>query len=140
MTEPEFLELTKKPEIDRAFVLKATDLRDRRPRTLLYGYTCDRQSFHVYLGHDIKIHRLVSDSIQTTIHTTQDDMIDNESYVPNKRLYPESCDYEFCGLLSGRGIYLPFTKYDVEGGLRRLWTHSPFMSNVHYEIKTTDAI
>ena len=39
----------------------------------------------------------------------------NGEFIPDKRLYPESCDYEFCCLLKERGITLPFTRFDKEG-------------------------
>ena len=36
----------------------------------------------------------------------------NEDYIPDKRLYPETCDFMFCALLKSAGIYLPFTAFD----------------------------
>ena len=35
----------------------------------------------------------------------------NRDYVPDKRLYPEKCDYHFCKLLKEKGIDLPFTTF-----------------------------
>lgn len=35
----------------------------------------------------------------------------NHDYVPDKRLYPERCDYNFCLLLKERGVHLPFTTW-----------------------------
>jgi hypothetical protein len=84
-------------------------LSDISDRTLLYGFTCDRLIFHVYIKnkkvvkyiysyypHDVEI--LVSKShLLSTL-------------VPNKRVYPETCDRQFCELLIDRGIYVPFTK------------------------------
>jgi hypothetical protein len=37
---------------------------------------------------------------------------DNSDYIPNKRLYPTACDYEFCMRLKERGYELPFTSPD----------------------------
>lgn len=37
---------------------------------------------------------------------------DNFGYVPDKRLYPETCDYEFCKLLKEAGVHLPFTSFN----------------------------
>lgn len=36
----------------------------------------------------------------------------NEYYIPDKRLYPEACDYHFCKLLKDKGVNLPFTSYN----------------------------
>ena len=36
----------------------------------------------------------------------------NYDFVPDKRLYPERCDYNFCRLLKEKGIHLPFTTWD----------------------------
>lgn len=35
----------------------------------------------------------------------------NQDYIPDKRLYPERCDYAFCKLLKRKGLYLPFTAF-----------------------------
>mgnify|MGYP007039915543 FL=1 len=45
----------------------------------------------------------------------------NDNYIPDKRLYPETCDYEFCVLLKERDIYLPFTTYDEKRPLRNYY-------------------
>ena len=34
------------------------------------------------------------------------------SLVPNKRVYPETCDIDFCHLLISSGINIPFTIFD----------------------------
>ena len=95
-------------------VLKGSDLQNQRPRTLLYGFTCERNSFHVYLGAYGRITKVeyAYDEDEFRRVKTEDDIRQNAEWVPDKRLYPERCDEEFCRLLKARGIRLPFTNYD----------------------------
>lgn len=90
--------------------LTIDDLQDQSPRTLLYGYTCDRETWHVYIL-DGEIRTILyggySDKGVYDINPEND-----EDYVPDKRLYPECCDEEFCTLLLERGIHLPFTTFN----------------------------
>lgn len=91
--------------------IQAEDLFDTSDRTLLYGYTCDRDTFHVYVK-DLKIHAVTyrtdyendAPNFMTEISVNS-----NDDYIPNKRLYPETCDYEFCEKLKKLGYDLPFT-------------------------------
>lgn len=72
-------------------MLSAIKIKERiinKDRTLLYGYTCNKKNFHVYMK--------------------------NMKIVPDKWLYPEYCDYRFCKLLKNHGIELPFTAYQEE--------------------------
>jgi hypothetical protein len=80
-------------------------------RTLLYGYDCDRRSWHVYQK-DGHIHRAIyiTSNRLPEVHD-QNCELDAETLVPNKRLYPEACDFEFCLKLKALGIPLPFTTY-----------------------------
>ena len=84
------------------------DLKNQEDRTLLYGYTCERDTWHVYLK-DGKIHVVIYEYKQSPreVNTAT-----NEGFVPDKRLYPERCDFEFCKLLADYDVYLPFTTYD----------------------------
>lgn len=96
-------------------VLTAEDLENKKSRTLIWGYTPDRESFHVYLGDDGLIHKVVyRGSLEPVmiLHVTNKDVSSNSEYVPSKRLYPEACDAEFCGMLLERGIELSFTNYN----------------------------
>ena len=38
----------------------------------------------------------------------------NRDFVPDKRLYPERCDYHFCRALKEKGIDLPFLHWSEE--------------------------
>jgi len=86
--------------------LSGKDLNDQTDRTLLYGYTCDRESWHVYLRDGEIVVLIYMNESDPEILT----VLSNHDYIPNKRLYPECCDYEFCNLLSkDRDVVLPFT-------------------------------
>lgn len=90
-------------------IITIDDLKDKSERTLLYGYTTDRTTWHVYLL-DGRI------TLAVYKYNEAPTCIDNDTWVPstlvpNKRLYPECCDFEFCCLLKSRGVYLPFTTW-----------------------------
>lgn len=91
-------------------VIEFADLQDKSERTLLWGYTCDRASFHVYVkDEEIKVVMYFSDKDIEELNIQY-----NSQYVPDKRLYPEACDYEFCSLLAQDGVNLPFTTFNDE--------------------------
>ena len=86
------------------------------PRTLLWGYTPERYSHHVYIagkpGYE-ELHCWVymgRDHPQTVSY--QSGTLQLKDIVPTKRLYPEACDYRFCEQLKGLGLYLPFTTFN----------------------------
>jgi len=86
-----------------------------KDRTLLYGYTCARETFHVYLK-DVKIHVVVYNTNYSEDQARPQNMREipvksNYDYIPDKRLYPEACDYHFCKLLKNCGMNLPFTGF-----------------------------
>lgn len=90
-----------------SYKLTIEDLEDKSDRTLLYGYTSDRYTWHVYvLNHEI-ITLMYGFGEIREIHVDED-----TEYVPNKRLYAECCDFEFCSLLAERGVHLPFTTFN----------------------------
>lgn len=90
-------------------------LRNREDRTLLYGYTSDRTTVHVYMK-DSLIHRVeyAYNSPEEDWQVQINDTFVPDVLVPNKRLYPEACDAEFCEILKSFGVALPFTKYNPE--------------------------
>ena len=108
MDRQEFLKINE--DRIRPFVLHVRMLKDQSDRTLLYGYNCDRSTWHVYmLKGTIYLH-----------HYTPDSQLRKEScaaweaseLIPDKRLYPEACDAEMCKLLAGFGVHLPFTTFN----------------------------
>lgn len=87
------------------------ELKDKTPRTLIYGYTAERHTFHTYLEGD-EIHVVVYGFENDLIYyRTSASGLTHEDCVPRKRIYPEACDYEFCEILKSRGVYLPFTTW-----------------------------
>lgn len=88
------------------------DLANKADRTLLYGYMSNRNSFHVYLR-DMKITRLIyDDQSSTTLIKGVGAVWGNGSLlIPDKRIYPQCSDLEFCRLMRLRGYALPFTTY-----------------------------
>lgn len=105
MNKEQYKKLT---TIDSNKIIDAYDLTNMEDRTLLYGYTCERNTWHVYLQ---------KNRIYTVIYKWNEEpeeweITHNCQYIPDKRLYPECCDYEFCKLLKEKGFSLPFTIWD----------------------------
>jgi hypothetical protein len=115
MNKEQFHDLTNMTEVDR--LITAYDLKDRTDRTLLYGYTCERDTWHVYIqrNHIFKVIYNYKDEPEQYYVT------DNYQYVPDKRLYPECCDYEFCKLLKEREVNLPFTTWQDRTEKKDYW-------------------
>lgn len=95
-------------------VITANDLVDKADRTLLYGYTCSRDTFHVYLKNG---------EIETVVYGYNQspdvyEVHSNHDYVPNKRVYPEDCDVEFAKLLRECGVEIAFTHYSANRYIR----------------------
>lgn len=103
-------------DFEEANIIYAHDLRPYAyNKTLLYGYTCERETFHVYIKNE-QIHTVVynteyfrGEAVPKNIRELV--IKSNHDYVPDKRLYPERCDYNFCKLLKERGVQLPFTTW-----------------------------
>ena len=110
MNKQEFLRLTDVNEKKK--IINIEDLTVRTDRTLLYGYTCDRESWHVYIKNEEIV--VVSYGFSQTPEIIE--VESNYGFVPDKRLYPERCDYEFSRVLLEKGIGLPFTTWtdDIE--------------------------
>lgn len=113
MNQAEFLALTNPVVND--LLIKGSALINQTPRTLLWGYDCDRNSWHVYLDTDGKIVRVSYAYPNKLIaYDSEKYFTLNEQYVPNKRLYTEACDLEFTKLLIERGVYMPWTTFNEE--------------------------
>lgn len=120
-------------DYNRPKTISISDLEYKENRTLLWGYTCDRSSWHVYLLYG-EIYHLCYDIVNQAspsngiINNDKSNPLDQWHFLintkatsynldqhpltPNKRLYPEACDYEFCLRLKERGIHLPFTNFN----------------------------
>lgn len=113
MTKEE-LEVIQSIEPISPSVIIGSMLNNQEDRTLLFGYTCDRLTWHVYLKNGV-IHKVIyGNSYSSSEYTpvTEYQVTANEQFVPNKRLYPECCDAEFCRLLRRKNIPMVFTTYD----------------------------
>ncbi len=97
-------------------------LSNQVPRTLIWGYNVQRDSFHVYLDDTRKINVVVYDNhARLLVHEPEDPRtgISPLSCIPDKRVYPEASDFEFCRLLVKLGHSLPFTTYNPDRDLGR---------------------
>lgn len=133
MNKKEFDRVMQQEPVPRVFGIK--DLKDKTPRTLLYGYYSDGPVKHVYIGKDNLIHVL---DYEVNTRTNNADSPDvpkfniikhtcgetggvayNSGYSHAKRMYPESCDFEFCMLLAKDGAAPTFTSFDEKSGEAR---------------------
>jgi hypothetical protein len=85
-------------------------------QTLLYGFTCERKTFHTYVKNG-EIYVVAYDIDFSTPERRPKNMQrltvrSNYDYVPDKRLYPERCEYLFCRMLKEKGVHLPFTTWN----------------------------
>lgn len=122
MTKKEFdllNNITKKNEA----VIEVSDLEPFvGDRTLIYGYTCKKETFHVYIK-DKQIHAVVYNTDYLNDPPRPKNMREiiiksNRDYIPDRRLYPERCDYRFCEMLKRKDISLLFTGWTVGVGLK----------------------
>lgn len=93
-------------------IVSLKDIANKKDRTLLYGYTCERDTFHVYIRHG-ELHRIVYNrEDHKPLAHDHGESLKLDSIVPDKKLYPEACDFDFCALLVKSGVNLPFTTWD----------------------------
>lgn len=84
-------------------------LGEREERTLLYGYTCDRKSWHVYIKNG-QIHLTVALGDKILSHSGRHAWRATD-LVPDKRAYPESTDHVFALLMKDAGVEITFTAF-----------------------------
>ena len=95
-------------------LITVNDLANKKDRTLLFGYDCNRKTWHVYLK-DGKIHTIrysrdyANDKF---VDLTNIVVVDNSDYIPDKRVYPSASDFEFCLLLKKAGCKITMTHPD----------------------------
>jgi len=95
--------------------LHAADFAAGGERTLVYGYTVERYTFHVYLK-DSLLHRHVYDGQRTIAHRSGP-ALDIWDVNPGKRAYPERCDYDFIRAFESMGGTMSFTHFNEEAEL-----------------------
>jgi hypothetical protein len=113
VTESEFNALTYLAPQDPT--VSVDDLTDKSDRTLIFGYTCERNTFHVYLK-DGKLHLVLyrNPGAERVLVKMDCQRLNAATCVPDKRVYPEDCDLEFCRLLTRAGVTIPFTTFSPE--------------------------
>ncbi len=89
------------------------NLEDKSARTLIYGYTCSRDTWHLYLNEEGKFVRVLYDHDGFLIEGDTSDDIAPRDCLPNKRIYAQKSDFEFCALLMHSGEELPFTTFEA---------------------------
>jgi hypothetical protein len=105
----ELLQNAIKPEPQLA---TARCLYNQTPRTLVFGYTTAKDTFHVYLDAGA-IHKVVySHKRELLEYKSQAEGLLFTECVPDKALYPESCDFEFCAELKRRDVHMHFTGWN----------------------------
>lgn len=87
------------------------ELENKTPRTLLFGYDVNRVTYHVYL-YAGSICWFVYKESTGLERFAEGITMPAASLIPDKRLYPNRCDFEFCKLLRSKGLNLCFTTYD----------------------------
>lgn len=72
----------------------------------------ERYTFHVYLLGGM-IHRYVYDGAGTVAYSC-DTEIEPGAVIPNKRAYPERCDYSFMRAVHSMGELVSYAKFDTD--------------------------
>lgn len=80
-------------------------------RTLLWGYTCERDSFHVYLK-DGQIHKALYKFPNKLLFCTSGESMPCSSMAPDKRAYPAACDEQFAQLMVEKNQHVSYTTFD----------------------------
>lgn len=82
------------------------------PRTLMFGYTTDRFTFHVYVANEL-LHKLIYDSITLIPYLYESaERFSCGQVIPDKRAYPERCDFQFCRNILDLGFSIPFAMWN----------------------------
>ena len=108
--------------------VKALELKNQAPRTLLRGISISSLEWHVYLDENFRFWCIVYPSNCSNMRCAKytrmlganpriSDLLNivNSPTLPPKEaldlLYPDCCDYEFCRLLILKGVSLSFDLY-----------------------------
>lgn len=77
--------------------------------TLLYGFTCDRNTMHVYAKAG-EIHSVIYNNIGEIIRYTHDEELYAGHCIPDKRAYRQHTHYFFVSLLIKKGMNVAITE------------------------------
>lgn len=118
--------------------INADDWDTSKPRTLLYGYTCERETFHVYVDENA-VHAIVYQGypLKLISHNSTDGEggLPASMCVPNKRVYSQASDFEFCRQLLQAGLEFSFTS----GGFRPVGNGTTFVGETLEQITASIA-
>lgn len=100
-------------QLDRGLpkLITLQDLTDKSPRTLVYGYNCNRDTWHIYITADGQFQWVLYDFDGFLIDEYKTDSLKPSDCLPDKRIYGQKSDFEFCQLLMHCGQSLPFTTF-----------------------------
>lgn len=102
-----------------ARTISVSDLIDHSARTLIFGWTCDRNDFHIYV-YKRRLHKFCYDWNNKELFYKSGTELPLECIVPDKRILPNCCDYMFCRRLIEKGVYLPWATMAAQGA------HKPY--------------
>lgn len=113
MTEEEYESIKSDRIIPTINIL---NLENRRPRTLLYGYDVDKNTVHLYFRGWFFVYLRYNAEFEL-LESKENDVLlidsgiggNTGSFVPNKRVYWDRSDYEFCKLLKDRNVHVAYT-------------------------------
>lgn len=90
-----------------------SDFKNRNDRTLIFGYTVEKYSFHVYLKNNM-LHICIYNDQNKIIYYDTSEYFNVDHLSPSKRSYPESFDEEFLKIALDKTDIWSFnpTKYD----------------------------
>lgn len=87
-------------------------LDDKTPRTLVYGVTANRDSFHLYLDELGQLNRVLYDHSGFLIEMETALELEPATCLPSKLVYPHGSDFEFCKLLQTMGEEVAFGQFE----------------------------
>ena len=94
-------------------------------RTLIYGCTSEGLIFHVYLK-KMQIHSVTYKMDYSTkkprpINMKEIKITSNADYIPDKKIYPEKCDFIFCKVLLDHDVDLPLAPFCVNNSPKEFY-------------------
>lgn len=109
MKKSEFTKLEKRAV--SGGIVDASVLKNKYPRTLIYGFEINRETRHIYLSEAGELVDVTYNHNKVLLREVRGSL-DLHECVPSKRAYPSACDYEFCALMLKRGVKVVFTTFD----------------------------
>lgn len=89
------------------------DIEGAHDGTLLWGYTCDRNSFHVYLKSG-QIHRVIYTFEGDVLDYICGEELEAKLLSPSKRIYPEATSFDFVIALRKADCDTPLTNFNED--------------------------